>query len=260
MVDTLVSSCSSVPTLCVLASAVASGVRGCRRSHTATPETVAGQHSQRAAAAGPRSSRVTRNYLSSIPVCIYLGCSSLRWHTVTGWFGVVFWDDIAAVWCTDLFASRRIKLFQFQLVSTVAKQYSTQELWRLYCVMMAAECRVYVLVLLNCFILYNSRDAYGVYVLWWVKASMCCTHVPLSSVDYVLNVLNIFCVLPTLLSKCNKFRIYKRLLLVSESWLKGSNTPSISSPVVDEERMRPRITFSALTLLTRWQGWHLDHK
>jgi len=86
---------------------------------------------------------------------------------------------------------------------------------------------------------------------------MCCTRVPLSSVDYVLNVLNIFCVLPTLLSKCNKFLIYKRLLLVSESWLKGSNTPSISSPVVDEERMRPGhwlglmvyVPFSALTLM-----------
>ena len=87
--DTVLSSCLSLPTLCVLVSAVASGVRGCRRSHTATPETVAGQHSQRSAAAGPRSSRVTRNYLSSIPVCIYLGCCSLRWHTVTGWFGVV---------------------------------------------------------------------------------------------------------------------------------------------------------------------------
>jgi len=62
--------------------------------------------------------------------------------------------------------------------------------------------------------------------------------------------------------------IYQELLLVSDCWRKGNNAASVTSLVVDEERMRPGhwwgsvlcVCFSALTLTVRWQEGHLIHK
>jgi len=57
-------------------------------------------------------------------------------------------------------------------------------------------------------------------------------------------------------------------MLASENWHEGSNTPSVRSPVMDEERMRPGhwlglvhcVPFSALTLIVGLQEGHPAHK
>jgi len=57
-------------------------------------------------------------------------------------------------------------------------------------------------------------------------------------------------------------------MLASENWHEGSNAPSVRSPVMDEERMRPDhwlglvlcVHFSASTLMVGWQEGHPAHK
>ena len=78
----------------------------------------------------------------------------------------------------------------------------------------------------------------------------------------VVSFVNILCVCVYLI-----LLEFTALLLVWESWHKGSNAPFIRCPVADKERMKPDqwlesvlcVFSSVSTLLVSWQEGHMAH-